>query len=283
MEHAFAELPLATFSTLASIGAGAFITLALAFLSGALKKSQEKYKKIDRLTIIPLLLVGIGFIAAMFHLATPLNALNAFNGIGRSPLTNEVVVGLVFIVVAGLYWIVGLTGKMGAGLRKVWLLIIAILAIVFAIFIGIAYMIPTIPTWNTPFATVSILGYCLLGGALFGLLVLQVAGALKKASAGSFRAWLIILGLIGVAAAIIGLVGQFMIAGGIEAASHQVEAALPWLIGSIIGLALALIIAAVSVIGKPNVGVITLGCLVALCAVFVGRLVFYALYITVGV
>ncbi|MCL1847703.1 MAG: dimethyl sulfoxide reductase anchor subunit [Coriobacteriia bacterium] len=287
MEHAFAELPLATFSTLSSLGAGAFVVLALAFLSGSLGDSlagsPEKLKKIDRLAIIPILLVGAGFIAAMFHLATPQNALNALNGIGRSPLTNEVVVGLAFMVVALVYWVVALIGKLGAGARKILVSVAAVLAIAFALFIGIAYMIPTIPTWNTLFAPISILGYCLLGGGLFGLLVLQAADALKDISTGPFKAFTISLSLIGAAAAIIGIGGQYLVASGIEAASHQVAAAWPWLIGSIAGLVLALGLAIIPLIRKPSLGIISLGCLVVLCSVFVGRLVFYALYITVGV
>ena len=46
-----AELPLALFTTLAPIGAGAFIALAVAFFTT--KFSDEQLKKIDRMTTIP--------------------------------------------------------------------------------------------------------------------------------------------------------------------------------------------------------------------------------------
>ncbi|MDR2716381.1 MAG: dimethyl sulfoxide reductase anchor subunit [Coriobacteriaceae bacterium] len=283
MEHAYAELPLAAFSTLASIGAGVFVALALAIPGGLFSSSPEKLKKIDRLTAIPVLLVGVGFIAAMFHLATPLNALNALNGVGRSPLTNEVVVGLAFMVVALAYWVAALTGRLGLGVRKALVSVLAVLAVFFAGFIGLAYAIPTIPTWNTPFAPASMLGYCLLGGSLFGLLILQAADVLRDVASGSFKVLFVALGLLGAAAAVIGTLGLFMVAGGIEAAGHQVAAALPWLVGSIAGLVLSLALAVISVVRVPRLGVVALGCLVVLCSVFVGRLVFYALYITVGV
>jgi len=283
MEHAFEELALAIFSTLAALGAGAFVMLAVAFLRSSVVDSPEKLKKIDRLTVIPLLLVIGGFIAAMFHLATPLNALNVLNGIGRSPLTNEIVAGIVFVVVALVYWIIALTGKLSLGFRRILVSLSALFAIVFAIFLGLAYMIPTIPTWNTAFAPIVMLGYSLLGGGLFGLLVLQVADALKDASTGSFRMISIGLSVVGAIAAVVGVVGQYVIAGGIELASEQVAAALPWLIVCIVGLVLALVLAVLPVVRKPSSGVVALGCLVALGAVFIGRLVFYALYITVGV
>ena len=52
MDMALHELPLAIFTTLAPLGAGAFVTLALVFFTK--KFSAEEYKKIDILTIVPL-------------------------------------------------------------------------------------------------------------------------------------------------------------------------------------------------------------------------------------
>ena len=62
-----AELPLALFTTLAPIGAGAFIALAVAFFTT--KFSDEQLKKIDRMTTIPVVVLVAGFICAFFHLA----------------------------------------------------------------------------------------------------------------------------------------------------------------------------------------------------------------------
>jgi len=282
MEHAFAELPLAIFSTLASIGAGAFVVLAVAFLGSTVSDSPEKLKKIDRLTIIPLILIAAGFIASVFHLASPLNFINAFNGLGRSPLTNQVTIGLILALLGGVYWIIAITGKLSLGLRKFLVSVIAVVAITFALFIGFAYMIPTIPVWNTPFAPISMLGYSLLGGGLFGLLILQAADALQEAKKGSFKTLSLVLSILGAVAAITGVVGVYMVAGGIVTASAQVSTALPWMIACIVGLVLTLILAALPIVRKPASGVVYLGCLVALCAVFMGRLVFYGLYVTVG-
>ena len=49
MDMALHELPLAIFTTLAPMGAGAFVTLAIVFLSK--KFSAEEYKRIDAITI----------------------------------------------------------------------------------------------------------------------------------------------------------------------------------------------------------------------------------------
>ena len=72
MEAAFAELPLALFTTLAPIGAGAFVALAIALLTTPF--SDEQLKRIDRMTLIPLVVVIMGFAASFFHLASPLHA-----------------------------------------------------------------------------------------------------------------------------------------------------------------------------------------------------------------
>lgn len=71
-----AELPLALFTTLAPIGAGAFIALAVAFFTT--KFSDEQLKKIDRMTTIPVVVLVAGFICAFFHLASPMHAFGVF-------------------------------------------------------------------------------------------------------------------------------------------------------------------------------------------------------------
>ena len=69
MELAVHEFPLTFFTTLAPLGAGAFFMLALSFCFADFSKDQ--LKKIDRLTIIPLLVALVGLIASFFHLANP--------------------------------------------------------------------------------------------------------------------------------------------------------------------------------------------------------------------
>lgn len=296
MEHALAEMPLALFSTLAPLGAGAFVALAAAFLFGALdtprsesnddtsvqSATNQALRRLDVLTVIPLALVILGFIAAFFHLATPGNAFNVINGIGRSPLSNEIAAGVVFFAAAVIYWIIALTGKLGFGARKALAAIVALLAIVFAIFIGSAYMVSTITTWNNILAPIALTGYALLGGGLFGLLIMQCAGAISGMIQGGFRILFIMLSIIGAAAAVIGVAGQFMIAGEIATITNTVTEMQAWLIAFVIGTIAALAVSLLSVVRKPALGLISFGCIVALATVFVGRVIFYALYVNVG-
>lgn len=144
-----AELPLALFTTLAPIGAGAFIALAVAFFTT--KFTDEQLKKIDRMTTIPVVVLVAGFICAFFHLASPMHAFGVFAGLGASPLSNELLAGVVFAVLAIVYWIVALAGKLGEGARKGFAAVVAVMAVVFACFTGAAYMmrpsLPGTPRW----------------------------------------------------------------------------------------------------------------------------------------
>ena len=173
MASAFAELPLALFSTLAPMGAGAFLILAILF--STTKVDDAAAKRIDRFTAIPVALVIVGFIAAFFHLASPLHAFGVFAGLGSSPLSNELAMGCVFAVVMLVYWIWASAGKMSAGVRKGLLWATAVLGLVFAWFTGMAYMIDTIPSWNTFAGPVQMIGFALLGGAAVAVLVLVLA------------------------------------------------------------------------------------------------------------
>ena len=121
-----AELPLALFTTLAPVGAGAFIALAVAFFTT--KFSDEQLKKIDRMTTIPVVVLVAGFICAFFHLASPMHAFGVFAGLGASPLSNELLAGVVFAVLAIVYWIVALAGKLGEGARKGFAAVVAVMA-----------------------------------------------------------------------------------------------------------------------------------------------------------
>ena len=58
MGAALQDLPLAIFSTLAPIGAGAFIALFIAFLKR--DYTSEELKKVDTFTIVPILVAVVG-------------------------------------------------------------------------------------------------------------------------------------------------------------------------------------------------------------------------------
>ena len=279
-----AELPLALFTTLAPIGAGAFIALAVAFFTT--KFSDEQLKKIDRMTTIPVVVLVAGFICAFFHLASPMHAFGVFAGLGASPLSNELLAGVVFAVLAIVYWIVALAGKLGEGARKGFAAVVAVMAVVFACFTGAAYMMETIASWNTPMVPVAVLGFSLLGGVSLGVLVLALSGALEDAAKGGFKMAAPVVLVVGLVLGIAGLLVQVMSVSGmgnalVDGADLVAAASAPMWIG-VVCMVVAAAAAFMALRNSKSTALAVAAPVLAIVGVFAARLAFYAVPLSVG-
>ena len=279
-----AELPLALFTTLAPVGAGAFIALAVAFFTT--KFSDEQLKKIDRMTTIPVVVLVAGFICAFFHLASPMHAFGAFAGVGASPLSNELLAGVVFAVLAIVYWIVALAGKLGEGARKGFAAVVAVMAIVFACFTGAAYMMETIASWNTPMVPVAVLGFSLLGGICLGVLVLALSGALEDAAKGGFKMAALAVLIVGLVLGVAGLLVQVMSVSGmgnalVDGADLVAAASAPMWIG-VVCMVVAAAAAFMALRNTKSTALAAAAPVLAVVGVFAARLAFYAVQLSVG-
>lgn len=279
-----AELPLALFTTLAPIGAGAFIALAVAFFTT--KFSDEQLKKIDRMTTIPVVVLVAGFICAFFHLASPMHAFGVFAGLGASPLSNELLAGVVFAVLAIVYWIVALAGKLGEGARKGFAAVVAVMAVVFACFTGAAYMMETIASWNTPMVPVAVLGFSLLGGVSLGVLVLALSGALEDAAKGGFKMAAPVVLVVGLVLGIAGLLMQVMSVSGmgnalVDGADLVAAASAPMWIG-VVCMVVAAAAAFMALRNSKSTALAVAAPVLAIVGVFAARLAFYAVQLSVG-
>lgn len=279
-----AELPLALFTTLAPIGAGAFIALAVAFFTT--KFSDEQLKKIDRMTTIPVVVLVASFICAFFHLASPMHAFGVFAGLGASPLSNELLAGVVFAVLAIVYWIVALAGKLGEGARKGFAAVVAVMAVVFACFTGAAYMMETIASWNTPMVPVAVLGFSLLGGVSLGVLVLALSGALEDAAKGGFKMAAPVVLVVGLVLGIAGLLVQVMSVSGmgnalVDGADLVAAASAPMWIG-VVCMVVAAAAAFMALRNSKSTALAVAAPVLAIVGVFAARLAFYAVQLSVG-
>lgn len=279
-----AELPLALFTTLAPIGAGAFIALAVAFFTT--KFSDEQLKKIDRMTTIPVVVLVAGFICAFFHLASPMHAFGVFAGLGASPLSNELLAGVVFAVLAIVYWIVALAGKLGEGARKGFAAVVAVMAVVFACFTGAAYMMETIASWNTPMVPVAVLGFSLLGGVSLGVLVLALSGALEDAAKGGFKMAAPVVLVVGLVLGVAGLLVQVMSVSGmgnalVDGADLVTAASAPMWIG-VVCMVVAAAAAFMALRNSKSTALAAAAPVLAIVGVFAARLAFYAVQLSVG-
>ena len=279
-----AELPLALFTTLAPVAAGTFIALAAAFFTT--KFSDEQLKKIDRMTTIPVVVLVVGFICAFFHLASPMHAFGVFAGLGASPLSNELLAGVVFAVLAIVYWIMALAGKLGEGARKGFAAVVAVMAVVFACFTGAAYMMETIASWNTPMVPVAVLGFSLLGGVCLGVLVLALSGALEDAAKGGFKMAALAVLIVGLVLGVAGLLVQVMSVSGmgnalVDGADLAAAASAPMWIG-VVCMVVAAVAAFMSLRNSKSTALAAAAPVLAVVGVFAARLAFYAVQLSVG-
>lgn len=282
MENAMAELPLAIFTTLVPFGAGAFIMLAISFFTT--KFGADELKKLDKLSIAPLAVVAVGFIASFFHLASPFNAFGVFSGIGSSPLSNEIAVGIVFFVVALVFAIMAFAGKLTDASRRPFAAVVAVLAIVFAVFTGMAYMMPTIASWNTPLVPVEMLGFALLGGAAFGAVLLTVCRA-QGAETRSFATVAFVIALVGYAVALVALVGHYGVLEALSSAFVAGATLAEGVTGYLVGFGVCGIasVAALAVCAKKaSVGMAAAAAVLAIVAIFLVRFAFYAIQLSIA-
>lgn len=114
--------------------------------------------------IVPLGVAWAGFIASATHLGTPANALHAVEGIGRSPLSNEVVAVVAFLFFAGVYWLY--TYKLSYSRRFADVLAVSAIAscVGMVALMAVAYSVPTVASWNTWHAPVNLALSALVGG-----------------------------------------------------------------------------------------------------------------------
>lgn len=282
METAVAELPLALFTTLAPFGAGAFVLIAISLFVTQFEETE--LARLDKLTLIPLGIVCVGFLISVFHLAAPLNAFGVFAGLGSSPLSNEILCGIVFVVVAAIYCVLAWMGKLTKDTRKIFASIVALLAVVFSLFVGMAYMMSTIASWNTVLVPIQILGLMLLGGASLGS-ALVLTSCNNRASLKSVMVCSFTVALIGFVMAFVAIVGHYEFIQGLFNPFMEGST----LVGDVMGLftsfvvcaLVSLIILALSV-RNPSFGMVVIAAGFGLIAIFLARFSFYALQLSVG-
>lgn len=272
---ASAELPLAIFTTLAPIGAGGFVGLAALLFAGAVP--ETKFKKADIVALVALILTCVGFLASTMHVANAGHIMGAFSGIGSSPMSNEVLCGIVFVVVAAIYVILAWTGKLAAGARKGFAAVVAIIGIVFMIMAALAYMIPTIATWNTALTVAEILGIGIVGAAAFAALTLALTDEGSAA-----KSTVMALAVVGAVLGLVGVIGIAVIASGTASyvvdGSHLVSGNMVAIVCSVVCFVAA---AVLSIVGRSNT-LAGAAVVLAVVAGFAARCAFYGMMISVG-
>lgn len=284
-EAALHELPLLLFSVLVPVG---LMSLGLiGCVRGFAGTSEEEpNKKLNLLSVIPLAIVVIGLIAAIFHVGSPAHIFLMASGVGVSPLSNEIIVAGLSTAVAAIYWIIVMVKRPADGFHKVFGIVVTVLALATAVFTGLAYMMPTVLTWNTPFSWAGQLFLGLLGGSALAAGVLALAGYHVDRKISLSLALIGAVSAIGVVAVVFmqgGMAGEAMSSAGASLASSMGDYSM------FAGAAAVLVVVGVGIwlfSAFKGVGRTSLP-LVAFIAVLVGLLLvrvdFYGIFLTAGI
>ncbi|MEY8087738.1 DmsC/YnfH family molybdoenzyme membrane anchor subunit [Klebsiella quasipneumoniae] len=274
------EWPLVLFTVLGQCVVGATLISGLVWLE--LADQREARQRLVRSMFFIWLLMGIGFLASVMHLGSPLRAFNSLNRVGASALSNEIANGALFFAVGGFWWLLAVLEKMPAALGKIWLVITLLLGLLFVLAMTRVYQIDTVPTWYTGYTTSAFFLTVLLSGPLFAALLLQMA---KVDVNGWFIAGLSVAALV-ISAAVI--VMQSTGLSTIHSSVQQAASLLPNY-GRLQALRLILLALGLGCWLCPlirrqpprAVGLLA-GLLLVLIAECIGRGLFYGLHMTVG-
>ena len=213
MNLAFLQLPMVLFTTLAPMASGAFIGLAIAFLTT--RFSSERLERIDRWTLLPLGIFAAGFVAALWPSLVSQGMSGALRDFGVGGLAMGPAVslaGLAFASLAVVYWIIALTGNLDYRARSVFATAVGAGALVLSFAIGMPFAGSAALSWGSLLAAIGLMGLCAAGGVPLGVLVVALGGGLAEARGTRFASASMIAAFIGVVAAIFGIASQMLYA-----------------------------------------------------------------------
>ncbi|OUO87600.1 DMSO reductase [Gordonibacter sp. An230] len=174
LDTALGEITLVLFTTLAPSGAAAFIFMGLPVLSRG--TSEEMRQRLNAYLGLPLVVTMVGLVASATHLGNPSNALYVFLGVGRSPLSTEVFFAVVFLALAGLYWLYGFAEHRRPRVQRAWLVCAMAAGAAFVVAVAFAYSAETIASWRTAYVPLNLILNALVGGPVLAIAGLRFAG-----------------------------------------------------------------------------------------------------------
>lgn len=302
------EWALIIFTILGQMSVGAFVVLGFVHFFAVRKAGAEEA---DRLSDRALLAIGpvliLGMVASLFHLGNPFNAYRAIMNFETSWLSREILFGVTFAVLGGVFAIMQWRKIGSFGLRNVIAWITAVVGLVFVYSMSQVYMLPTQPSWDavaTPvsfFVTTFLLGALAIGVAF----VANIAYLKRKADEslqvqmellrGSLRwisfASILLLGIELIVSPL--YIANLAVGGGAALASVQLMIGD---MGLVLALRLILVFIGAGVFGiflyqsslsadKMNlIAAFALGAFtLVLVSEVMGRFLFYATHVTVGI
>lgn len=165
------------YTILVQLALGSLFTLWLIRAFAASKFGKEQVDHIiDNSVLVIFITIGAGMIGAHTHLSRPFQSFLAILNVRSSWLSREIVFNLLFFFSTGVLLVLQMTGKGNWRLKTAlgWLAILMGSANVYCM--GRIYLLPTQTAWNTPITILSFFTTALLLGvtALASLLIMDL-------------------------------------------------------------------------------------------------------------
>lgn len=284
MTSGFDGMSLAVFTTVAPAGAVAFICMAIALIRSV--RSDKPAARLDRYLAIPIAATLVGFIVSATHLGTPANALHVFSGVGRSPLSNEVVAAVAFLIIAGSYWMMAFKDGIPRALARVWLVVASVAGVAFLAMTSLAYAVDTVPTWDSPFTPVNLVLSALFAGPPMALFAATCAGYRSRAfslALSAFSAVALVAGMAALCAhaASLGAVANYETSALALVPCYPAAICVHAVLG-VLSVACCFVSARAACSARTECVLRVCACVLALLASFSTRIAFYLMYMTVG-
>lgn len=277
------EWPLMLFTVIAQCAIGAFWWSCCALLSG--KLSEQQRSRLEHNMLVIWVMMGIAFVFSSAHLGSPLRAINSVLRFGQSPLSNEIVFGSAFAGLGFLRWLMLARNIGSEQARKGLLLLTLACSLGFLWGMSSFYLMPTVPTWNTPLTPMAFILTALIGGGAVAATLFASAGISEPALLASGPVRLAAVALI---AAVLVTLAQSAALPAIGSSIKQAAALSPDYAG-LMAFRFLLLFAALGLwlkrSGQGQTLAVSTGvfCVIlAMTGEMIGRGVFYGLYMTVG-
>jgi anaerobic dimethyl sulfoxide reductase subunit C (anchor subunit) len=163
---------LITFTILVQMAVGSMWVLGITHYFASRKYGIELADKLSDKALLALVpVIGLGFLASVFHLGNPLNAYRAVSNLANSWLSREIFFGVLFALIATAFAFMQWRKIGSSAIRTVIAWMAAVVGLVLVFSMSSVYMLSIQPTWNswmTPvsfFTTTFLLGTLAMGAA----------------------------------------------------------------------------------------------------------------------
>lgn len=279
---AFNEITLVLFTTLAPAGAVGYLLMSLPVLLGRVGEADRR--RLDHYSCLPLAIAMVGLIASATHLGNPSNALYVFTGVGRSPLSTEVLCAVIFLALAGMYWLYSFAETPRRWLQRALVAAVDLSIVLFVVSVAFAYHVDTIITWSLPLVPVALMLNALVGGPIITLLGFAAAGY-RGHGPGQGRLLVAVAAVaLAVNAAVYLVMGAQLsgMANELASVSQLVPGFVPCVVAFVLLGAAGLTVAWRSVCRGLAVRPLVVASLLVLAGIFIMRFTFYMSHLTVG-